>query len=63
MIYASEVINILENNFPLSFQENYDNSGLQIGNKNTEVNSILITIDITEQVIDEAISLGANLVI
>ena len=48
---------------PLSLQENYDNAGLQIGDRNTEVTGALLALDVTETVIDEAISKGCNLVI
>lgn len=48
---------------PLSLQESYDNSGLLIGNAETEISSLLITLDVTESVINEAISLGANCIV
>ena len=50
-----DIINCLEEFAPLAFQENYDNSGLIYGNKNKEIVSALITIDITEDIIDEAV--------
>ncbi|MDR2886487.1 MAG: Nif3-like dinuclear metal center hexameric protein [Bacteroidales bacterium] len=40
---------------PLAFQESYDNSGLQIGNPDTEVNSLLVALDVTSDVVEEAI--------
>lgn len=58
-----EIIDHLENIFPLSWQESYDNSGLQIGDPNIETSGILITLDVEEQVIDEAIESGCNLII
>jgi dinuclear metal center YbgI/SA1388 family protein len=48
---------------PLSYQESYDNSGLLVGDPNTEVKEILITLDVTEAVIQEAIDTGCNLII
>jgi dinuclear metal center YbgI/SA1388 family protein len=48
---------------PLSFQESYDNSGLQTGDAEKEITSALISLDATEEVIDEAIASGSNLVI
>ena len=53
----------LENLFPTSLQENYDNSGLIIGDKNKEIEKALITVDVTEDIIDEAIDKGAGLII
>jgi len=58
-----EVIKILEEAAPVQLQESYDNSGLAIGNPEAEVTAALCTIDITEAVLDEALRLGANLII
>ncbi|WP_352422622.1 Nif3-like dinuclear metal center hexameric protein [Proteiniphilum sp.] len=58
-----EVLQTIEQVAPLPLQESYDNSGLQVGDINREVTGILLCIDVTEDVIDEAISLGCNLVI
>jgi len=48
---------------PLCLQEDYDNSGLVCGNITDEINSVLITIDVTEEVVDEAVKNGDNLII
>ena len=58
-----DVINFLEDIAPLYYQEEYDNSGLIIGDKNQEITNVLITIDCTESVISEAISRDCNLII
>ena len=58
-----EIISVLESYAPLSYQESYDNSGLILGNEQQEITSALITIDVTEAVVDEAIKIGANLII
>lgn len=58
-----DITNYLENIAPLSLQESYDNSGLIIGNPTQNVKKVLITLDTTEEVVDEAISEGANLII
>lgn len=39
---------------PVSFQESYDNAGLIIGDENREVNSVLVTLDVTPEVVQEA---------
>lgn len=57
------LLSYLEEIAPLSLQENYDNSGLLLGNREWEIQGVLITLDITEAVIDEAIELKANLII
>jgi dinuclear metal center YbgI/SA1388 family protein len=58
-----EVINYLESIAPVSYQEDYDNAGLIIGDKNQEISSALICLDITEEVIEEARAGNHNLII
>ena len=58
-----EIIENLENFAPLSLAEEWDNSGFFLGDANTSVNSILLSLDLTPAVIDEAINIGANLII
>jgi dinuclear metal center YbgI/SA1388 family protein len=58
-----EVITILQEIAPLEYSESFDNVGLIIGDKNTEVTGILVCHDALESVIKEAIELGFNLVI
>jgi len=59
----SEITSYLNSQFPLSLQESYDNCGLQIGEKNTEITGALICLDITEHVLDEAVKNNCNLVL
>jgi len=58
-----EIISALETFAPPSYQESYDNSGLLIGNKNNGVKAALLTLDVTEEIIDEAISKKCDLII
>jgi dinuclear metal center YbgI/SA1388 family protein len=58
-----DIIEELETIAPGAFQEDYDNSGLIIGNMNTEVSKALVCLDCTEEIIDEAISKKINLII
>jgi dinuclear metal center YbgI/SA1388 family protein len=51
-----ELTSYLDSAVPLSFQESYDNSGLQVGSSEREITSALITLDVTEEVMDEVIS-------
>lgn len=53
----------LEKLAPLAYQESYDNAGLLVGESNWEVNKVLISLDTTEEVVDEAIQNGCNLII
>lgn len=58
-----EICLYLDSIVPLSFQESYDNSGLQAGNEENEISSALISLDITEDVLNEAINAGCGLII
>jgi dinuclear metal center YbgI/SA1388 family protein len=63
MIRISEIVQYLETIAPLALQESYDNAGLITGNSEQEVSSVMVTVDVTEAVIDEAIQHNANLII
>ena len=58
-----EITSILEEWAPLEYQEKYDNSGLIVGDPNIEIKGALLTLDSTEEVVEEAIKKGANLII
>ena len=57
------IIQFLENRAPLAYQESYDNAGLIVGNADTEFKRGLICLDLTEDVLQEAIDTHANLII
>lgn len=58
-----EVVNALEQFAPLPLQEGYDNAGLQVGLTETDVSGALLCLDVTEAIVDEALSLGCNLIV
>ena len=58
-----EIVLRIEELAPLSFQESYDNAGMQVGDVENEISSVLLTLDVTEEVIDEAINKQAGLII
>ncbi len=58
-----EITNYLEMIAPGAFQEGYDNSGLIVGRPEMEVTGVVVCLDSTEHVIDEAIAKKCNLVI
>ncbi len=60
---VKEVITFLESVIPPSYQESWDNSGLHAGDTDQEVSGVLLTVDLTDEVLDEAIASGCNLVI
>jgi dinuclear metal center YbgI/SA1388 family protein len=59
----TEITKTLEQFAPLAFQEEYDNSGLIFGDKNMEIRGVLISLDITDGILDEAIKHNCNLII
>lgn len=58
-----DLIKYLETIAPSMYQESYDNSGLIVGNSNTTIEGVLICLDSTEAIIEEAIEKGCNMVI
>ncbi|WP_445735509.1 Nif3-like dinuclear metal center hexameric protein [Mariniflexile sp.] len=60
---VQDVINHLEELAPLAYAEDFDNVGLLVGDKNTEITGILVTLDTLEAVVDEAIKENCNLIV
>ena len=58
-----EVYEYLDSIAPFELQESYDNAGLLVGDVEAVVTGVLICLDSTEAIIDEAIQKGCNLVI
>ena len=58
-----EVISVLEEWAPRSYQESYDNSGLIVGDRSAEVQKCLVSLDCIEAVVDEAIEKGVELIV
>ena len=48
---------------PLAWQESYDNSGLLTGNRSQKVTGVLVSFDCTEEVVEEAIAKGCNVIV
>lgn len=59
----SELTNYLESLAPLTYQEDYDNSGLIVGQPDKEIHQVLISLDCTEAVVDEAIAENCQVII
>ena len=60
---VKEILSCLTQVAPLSWQESYDNAGLQVGDENAEVSKALIALDVTEALVDEAIAKSCNLIL
>lgn len=63
MAKIKDITGYLEQIAPRSYQESYDNAGLITGDSQAEVTGILLTLDCTEDVVDEAIEKKCNLIV
>ena len=63
MLKLKEIKKIIEEYIPDYLQEAWDNSGMIIGDENAEIEKALITLDVTDSVIEEAVKTGSNLII
>lgn len=63
MIRIGEIINFLETRAPLSLQESYDNAGLLTGDPEQPCTGAIISLDVTEAVLAEAVDKNCNLII
>ncbi|MFZ6011296.1 MAG: Nif3-like dinuclear metal center hexameric protein [Bacteroidota bacterium] len=62
-VKIKDVTDYLESMAPRAYQESYDNSGLLTGSPAAEVKGILVTLDCTEEVVQEAIDTHCNLIV
>ena len=60
---VKEIINTIEEFAPLSIQEGWDNSGLCVGSPEDEVTSVLLALDCTPELVDEAVACGADMIV
>lgn len=60
---ASVLAAVIEEMAPLSLQESWDNSGFCIGDGNSEVHSAIVGFDCTPELVAEAVSVGADMII
>ncbi len=63
MLTIRELTTYLETVAPLAYQESYDNAGLIVGNPAAHVTGVLVSLDTTEAIVDEAIARGCNLIV
>jgi len=63
MITVKSIVSYLEGIAPKQLQESYDNAGLITGNLDMKLKGAIISLDCTEDVIDEAIAKNANIII
>ncbi|NLL63692.1 MAG: Nif3-like dinuclear metal center hexameric protein [Ruminococcaceae bacterium] len=58
-----DIYNFLNQNIPFETQEEWDNSGLLVGNFNVEVSKIAVCLDVTHDTLSKAIEFGADLIV
>ncbi len=60
---ANDIISAIEAYAPPYLQESYDNTGLQVGDPEGPVGGVLVCMDVTEAILDEALERGCNMVV
>lgn len=63
MVRVRDILKEIEQYAPLPLQEDFDNAGVQVGDVNQPATGVLLCVDVTEEVIDEAIELECNLIV
>ncbi len=58
-----DIENTIERHAPLFLQDDFDNAGLQVGLASDEVRAVLVCLDVTEGIINEAVEKGCNLIV
>ena len=60
---VNDILKCITEIAPLHWQEDYDNAGIQVGDLNTETRKALIALDVTEELVDEAVAKQCDLII
>lgn len=63
MTKVADVVRAMKTLAPIELAEEWDNVGLLIGNSEKEVHKILIMLDFDQQGLDEALEVGADMII
>ena len=63
MITVKSILDCITEIAPLSWQESYDNAGLQVGDLKAEAKKALICLDVTEAVVDEAVAKSCDVIV
>lgn len=60
---CKDIIELLEQEFPMKYAESWDNTGFQVGNREKDVTHIFVAMDMTDENIEEAIRVGADMMV
>ena len=63
MVRIQDIAAAIERIAPLHFQDDFDNSGLQVGFPSSETGRVLVCLDVTEDVVKEAADKGCGLIV
>lgn len=63
MIKVKDIAGAIEEFAPLPLQESYDNAGLQVGDPEMPVSAVLLCLDVTEEILKEAVRRGCNMIV
>jgi len=63
MAKLSDIVSFFESTVPNSMKMDFDNVGFLVGDSETEVTKVIVSLDITDNVIDEAVRTGAQLIL
>ena len=63
MILVKDICSCIEEFAPLSYQESWDNCGLLVGNPEQTVCKVLVTVDVNEAVVAEAVEVNAQMIV
>ena len=60
---VNDILGCITEIAPLKWQEDYDNAGIQVGDVNAETHKALIALDVTEELVEEAVAKSCDLII
>lgn len=63
MLKVKDIVKSIEDFAPLNLQESYDNAGLQVGDPESSVSAVLLCLDVTEEILNEAVERSCNLIV
>ena len=60
---VADIIKVIEQFAPLTLAESYDNCGLMVGDANASITKLLLCVDVTPEIVEEAITTGAQMIV
>ena len=60
---VGQIFEVLNRFAPVETALDFDNAGLLVGSKDAEVTRVLVALDITDAVVEDAVKVGANLIV